>query len=334
MATIKEVSELAGVSLATVSRVVNNSGQVKAATREKVETAMKSLGYRPNFIARSLASSKSNTVGYVVPELHGSFFGDMLSGTEKRLKTADKHLFIAAGHSNEADEINAIESLLDRRCDALILHLEAVSNEYLIELANNGLDFVVVNRYIESIAERCVSLNNKLGGYLATQTLIQHGHKDIGYISGNLWKNDAAARFTGHRMALEEANIGFNRLLVFEGDFQAESGYNGMVNFLEGPILPSAVACGNDEMAYGAMQAIREQGFDIPKHISIIGFDNIEFSRFSFPRLSTINYPMDKIGDAAAGWVLYNIYGLGEQNKQQLFAPEFVSRDSIAILKD
>lgn len=334
MATIKEVSELAGVSLATVSRVVNNSGQVKVATREKVEEAMKTLGYRPNFIARSLASSKSNTVGYVVPELHGSFFGDMLSGTEKRLKKANKHLFIAAGHSNETDEINALESLLDRRCDALILHLEAVSNEYLVELAKEGLDFVVVNRYIESIAERCVSINNKLGGHQATQTLIQHGHKEIGYISGNLWKNDAADRFAGHRQALEEANIGFNRLLVFEGDFQAESGYNGMINFLKGAILPSAIACGNDEMAYGAMQAIREHGFDIPNHISIIGFDDIEFSRFTFPRLSTINYPMDKIGDAAAGWVLHNIYGEGGQNKQQVFAPEFVSRDSIAVLKD
>lgn len=334
MATIKDVSELAGVSLATVSRVVNNSGQVKAATREKVEAAMKSLGYRPNFIARSLASNKSNTVGYVVPELHGSFFGDMLSGTEKRLKKANKHLFIAAGHSNEADEISAIESLLDRRCDALILHLEAVSNEYLIDLANDGVKFAVVNRYIEPIADRCVSLNNTLGGYQATQTLIQHGHKDIGYISGNLWKNDAAARFAGHRRALEEANIGFNRLLVFEGDFQAESGYNGMINFLEGPIIPSSVACGNDEMAYGAMQAIREHGFDIPKHVSIIGFDNIKFSRFSFPRLSTINYPMDKIGDAAAGWVLHNVYGVGEKNKQQIFVPEFVSRDSIAVMKD
>lgn len=334
MATIKEVSELAGVSLATVSRVINKSDQVKDATKLKVEQAMQSLGYRPNFIARSLASNKSNTVGYVVPELHGPFFGDMLSGTEKRLKKANKHLFISAGHSNEVDEINAIESLLDRRCDALILHLEAVSNQYLVDLAGQGLQFVVVNRYIEEIADRCVCLNNRLGGYLATQTLIRHGHKDIAYISGDLWKNDAAARFNGHRQALEDAGIAFNRLLVFEGNFQAESGYNGMLGFLEGAVIPSGVACGNDEMAYGAMQAIREQGYDIPKHISIVGFDNIEFSQFSYPRLSTINYPMDKIGEAAASWILHHIYNEADKSKERIFDPEYVARDSIAVVKD
>lgn len=334
MATIKKVSELAGVSLATVSRVINNTGQVKQKTREKVEAAMQSLGYRPNFIARSLASNKSNTVGYVVPELHGTFFGDMLSATEKCLKQANKHMFISAGHSNEQDEINAIESLWDRRCDALILHLEAVSNEYLVELAESGLKFLVVNRFVEEIADRCVSINNKLGGYLATQELIRHGHTDIAYISGNLWKNDAAQRFAGHRQALAQAGIDFNRLLTFEGNFKSDSGYLGMIGFLEGPVLPTAVVCGNDEMAFGAMQAIREQGFDIPKHISVVGFDNIEYTRFTYPRLSTINYPMDRIGEAAASWVLHHVYDEVPKPELTLLDPEFVPRDSIAVVRE
>lgn len=334
MATIKEVSELAGVSLATVSRVINSSGQVKAKTREKVERAMKNLGYRPNFIARSLASSRSNTVGYVVPELHGSFFGDMLSATEKCLKLANKHMFISAGHSNEQDEINAIESLWDRRCDALILHLEAVSDEYLVELAQSGLTFLIVNRFIPDIAGQCVSINNKAGGYLATRELIRHGHRDIAYISGCLWKNDAAQRFAGHRQALTEAGIDFNRLLSFEGDFKSDSGYRGMINILEGSVLPTAVVCGNDEMAFGAMQAIREQGFDIPQHISVVGFDNIEYTQFTYPRLSTINYPMDKIGETAANWVLHHVYEETLKIEQQIFDPEFVPRDSIAVVRE
>lgn len=123
-------------------------------------------------------------------------------------------------------------------------------------------------------------------------------------------------------------------MLAFEGNFKSESGYNGMLNFLEGPVLPTAVVCGNDEMAFGAMQAIREQGFNIPEHISVVGFDNIEYSQFTYPRLSTINYPMDKIGEAAANWVLHHVYNEAEQSQEQLFDPDFVPRDSIAVVRD
>lgn len=333
MATIKQVSELAGVSLATVSRVINNTDQVKPGTKAKVEDAMKKLGYRPNFIAQSLASSKSNTVGYVVPELHGSFFGDMLSGTERLLKKANKHLFIAAGHSNEEDEIKAIESLLGRRCDALILHLEAVSNDYLVRLAKDNVDFVVVNRYIEAIAERCVSLDNVKGGYIATQSLIRHGHKDIAYISGSLWKSDAADRLKGHKLALKEAGLPFNRMRAFEGNFQASSGYEAMLSFLNSNKPPTAVACGNDEMAYGAADAIREKGLSIPDDISLVGFDNIEFSRFLHPKLSTVHYPMRAIGETAANWILSRIYGQGPFDATHIFVPELISRDSIGMVK-
>lgn len=333
MATIKQVSELAGVSLATVSRVINDTDQVKPATRAKVEDAMKKLGYRPNFIAQSLASNKSNTVGYVVPELHGSFFGDMLSGSELLLKKAKKHLFIAAGHSNEEDEISAIESLLGRRCDALILHLEAVSNDYLINLANDNVDFVIVNRYIPEIADRCISLDNVKGGYIATQTLIRYGHRDIAYISGSLWKSDAADRLSGHKQALQDAGIPYNRTRVFEGNFQASSGYEGMLSFLNSGKAPTAVACANDEMAYGAADAIRERGLSIPEDISLVGFDNIEFSRFSHPKLSTVNYPTRAIGETAANWILSRIYGQGPFDATHIFVPEMISRDSIAMIK-
>lgn len=333
MSTIKQVSELAGVSLATVSRVINNTDQVKAATRAKVEDAMKKLGYRPNFIAQSLASSKSNTVGYVIPELHGSFFGDMISGTEQLLKKAHKHMFIAAGHSNEEDEIKAIESLLGRRCDALILHLEAVSNDYLINLAKDKVEFVVVNRYIEEIGDRCVSLDNVRGGYIATQSLIRYGHRDIAYISGSLWKSDAADRLSGHKQALVDAGIPYNRLRMFEGNFQASSGYEGMLSFLGSGNPPTAVACANDEMAYGAADAIRESGLQIPDDISLVGFDNIEFSRFLHPKLSTVHYPMRDIGETAANWILSRIYGHGPFDATHIFMPELISRDSIAMAK-
>lgn len=333
MTTIKQVSEMAGVSLATVSRVINNTAQVKPHTRTRVEDAMKKLGYRPNFIAQSLASNKSNTVGYVVPELHGSFFGAMLSGSENILREASKHLIISAGHSSEQDEINAIEALLGRRCDALILHVEAVSNDYLIDLAKTET-FIVVNRYIEEIGKCCVGIDNIQGGYLATEALIKKGHRNIAYISGPLWKADASERLIGHKQALKNANIPLNKDWIVEGSFQAHSGHEHMAKLLHKYPEITSVACANDETAYGVCNAIREKGLSIPEDISVIGFDDIEFSEFTYPRLSTVHYPTREIGELAANWVLGKVYNQREYSDPSVITPHVVGRDSIAKPKN
>lgn len=167
MATIYEVSKLAGVSLATVSRVMNNNTPVRESTRKKVLAAMEQLGYRPNSLAQSLASNCSNSIGILVSELHGPFYGEMLTGIEAEFRAAGKHVIIAAGHSERSTEQDGIEFLLSRSCDALILHVEAVTDDYLIKLAQSDTPFVLLNRQIPAIAERCISLNNELGGYLA-----------------------------------------------------------------------------------------------------------------------------------------------------------------------
>ncbi len=135
MATIYEVSKLAGVSLATVSRVINKNSRVSDKTRQKVEDAMKELGYRPNSIAQSLASNRSNSVGILVSELHGPFFGQMMAGIEAELRAAGKHVIITTGHSEEDKEKDGIEFLISRNCDAIILHVEALSDDYLIDLS-------------------------------------------------------------------------------------------------------------------------------------------------------------------------------------------------------
>ncbi len=329
MATIKQVSELAGVSLATVSRVINNTGQVKPHTKERVDRAMKELGYRPNHIAQSLASNKSNTIGYVVPELHGAFFGAMLSPAEQILRNASKHVIISAGHSREADEIDAIESLRDRRCDALILHLEAVSNEYLINLAKEKVMFILVNRFIPEIAEHCISINNIQGAQAATEFVLSQGHKRIAYISGPQEKDDAVERLQGHKNALEKARIPFDENTVYPGNFQAHSGNEQTKKILEAMPDVTAIVCANDEMAYGALGAIREKGLSIPSDISVMGFDNVEFSEYTFPRLTTMHYSTRELGEQAARWVLANVYGQDIAFNTNQITPHLVLRDSI-----
>nr|WP_232365056.1 LacI family DNA-binding transcriptional regulator [Salinimonas marina] len=326
MVTIKQVSELAGVSSATVSRVINNADTVKEKTRKLVLNAMAELGYRHNTIAASLASNKTNTVGMVVPELHGSFFGAMMSGSEQVLRKASKHMFVVAGHSDDTMERQEIDALLSRRCDALILHVEAVSDEYLIGLAKQNVPIVVVNRYIEAIGDKCISLNNHLGGYLATQHLLDLGHRHIACITGALFKADGVNRLAGHKQALTKAGIKVDERLIEEGSFQAHTGETCMETILARQIPFTGVVCGNDEMATGAINVLRSHGLRVPEDISVVGYDNIDYASYLTPKLTTIDYPVRDIGQMAANWILNQAYGDGAQSLTPVLTPKLITR--------
>lgn len=331
MATIYEVSELAGVSLATVSRVMNGNARVSDKTRKKVTDAMSELGYRPNSIARSLASNCSNSVGLLVSELHGPFFGQMMSGVESELRSAGKHVIITTGHSEEEKEKDGIEFLISRNCDALILHVEAVSDEYLIELSKGKTPIYLVGRHVDAIAEHCISLDNELGGYLAAKYIIELGHKNIAYITGHQHKQDSPDRLKGHKRALAEHNITFNDDLYFIGDYKETGGSEGLKEILSKNIPFSALICANDEMASGAMTYAREHGLTLPDDLSVIGYDNVIFARYIYPKLTTISNPVNDMGHMAARLVLKQIYQQKKIEIQHLFEPELITRDSATL---
>ena len=328
MATIYQVSDLAGVSLATVSRVMNNNAKVSDKTKQKVLDAMKELGYRPNATARSLASNRSDSVGLLVSELHGPFFGQMMGGTESELRDAGKHVIITTGHCEEDKEIDGIEFLLSRNCDALILHVEAVSDEYLIALHKGKVPVVLINRYIEEMAESCITLDNTLGGYLMTKSVLEKGHREIAYISGPLWKDDSSKRLEGHKQALQEFNVPFNEQLIYQGDFTQDGGSNGLIALLDTGIPFSALVCANDEMASGVLATARQKGMDVPKSLSVTGFDNIIYAKLLFPTLSTIDYPIRKMGHMASKLILKEVYGQKNLEICHQFLPKLVERDS------
>ena len=329
MATIYEVSKLAGVSLATVSRVINNSGRVTEKTRRKVETAMRQLGYRPNSIAQSLASSRSNSVGILVPELHGPFFNTMLSGVEAELREAGKHVFITVGHSDETKELESIEFLVGRRCDALILHVDAVADPYLLKLNEEVVPVVLINRTLRGLAGRCINLNNTRGGYLATKALLERGHRSIACITGPRWKRDARQRLAGHRKALAEAGVKPDPRLLVEGDFQESGGREGMAALLRAGIPFTGLVCGNDTMAAGAIDAARDSGLSVPDDLSVVGFDNVTFARYMHPKLTTIDYPMVEMGQMAARIVLKDVYDIDGPEIRNVFEPKIVERQSV-----
>jgi LacI family transcriptional regulator len=330
MATIYEVSELAGVSLATVSRVLNDSTRVSDKTREKVLAAMRELDYRPNTVAQSLASNRSNCVGVLVSEVYGPIFGSLLAGIEDELSQAGKFTIFATGHSDADKEREAIRFLISRNCDALILHVEALSDEYLLEQRKGELPFVLVNRVVPGMEAGCFALDNEKGGYEATKMLLDMGHRKIAYISGPLAWRDARDRLAGHKRALQEHGQRFDERLLVEGDYREITGSNAMTQLLQQGIPFSAVACANDDMAAGAVEMIRGRGMSIPDDLSIVGFDNAPVSRYLYPKLSTVNFPTSDIGRMAAHWVLQNVYDQNGTEIKHLFKPSLVERGSTA----
>ena len=333
MANIYEVAELAGVSLATVSRVITPGAKVSEKTRQKVLSAMKQLGYRPNSIAQSLATRSSNSVGVLVSELHGPFYGAMLSAIEETLRAAGKFVLVAAGHSKEEQEREAIRFLVSRNCDALIVHVEALPDKFLVEHNQKSTPLVVVNRKVRGLNDRCFSLTNELGGYLAAQSLLRLKHKKIAYISGPLDFVDAQQRLAGHKRALAEACVAFDARLLHEGDYHETGGSDALTHLFDTGIPFSAVICANDDMAAGAMAAAHDRGLRLPDELSIVGFDNAPISRYVYPKLSTVHYPIADMSLMAARWVLRNVYEQETPEVQQLFEPSFIARDSVARAK-
>jgi len=329
MATIYEVSKLAGVSLATVSRVINKNSRVSDKTRQKVMDAVAELGYRPNSIAQSLASNRTNSVGILVSELDGPFFGQMMAGIESELRAAGKHVIITTSHSEEEKEKEGIEFLISRNCDAIIIHVEAVSDEYLIALCKGDTPVYLMSRYVDEISENCISLDNELGGYLATKSVIDQGHSEIAYIGGPRFKADSKLRLAGHHRALAEYNIPFSDTLYFEGDFSEKGGSDGLNHFMLCKSNFSVIICANDEMAAGTITYAREKGLSLPEELSVIGFDNIIFSQHTYPKLTTIDNPVHLMGHMAAKLVLKNTYQQKNISITHSFEPTLITRDSV-----
>lgn len=327
MPTIYQVAERAGVSLSTVSRVLNGKASVNKVLKERVEKAVKELNYRPNSVARSLANNRTDSVGVLVPELNAPFFGDLMQAVESTLRAADKHVIISVGRNCLETEKDAVEFLISRNCDALIMHAEALPDEYLLELNQSKLPVALVNRQVEGLPDACTSLDNEKGGYLATRHLLELGHKDIAYISGPTDKCDASLRLEGHKRALSEAGLPINPQLIFNGDYSEEDGKIGLLELMARDVPFTALVCANDWMASGAISCARDLGMSLPHDLSVVGFDDVVFAHHVFPRLTTVSNPIAEMAEMSAKYILNKVYGQAN-NVQLYFEPSLVVRES------
>lgn len=332
MATIKEVSRLAKVSMATVSRVLNGTVPVAEPTRVRVLEAVEQLGYQPNVFARGLATNRSNGIGVVVNDVASPYFGPMLGGIESVVEAYGMHLMVLSGHAKASAEQEALQFLLQRRADALIVHVECVSDYELIKLASESLPLVIVGRYVNELANQCVYLNNEAGGYLLTRYLIENGHRRIAHVAGPQAIYDSRARLQGYRRALEGAGIPFDEALIVEADFQEEGGRLATHRLLDRRLNFSALFAGNDQMAAGALTAFREAKLDVPNDVSLVGYDDVLLARYLYPALTTVRQPMAEMGQAAAQLVLAALNGADSKEVRRKFEPTLVVRDSVKTL--
>jgi len=299
MITIRDVAKQAGVSVATVSRVLNNASSSEKA-RLAVQSAVEKLGYSPNANAQALASQNTDTIGVVVTDVTDSFFAILVKAVDQVAAEYGKSILIGIGYHHAEKERNAIEILLRKRCSCLVVHSKALSDEELKHYLDHVSGMVIINRSIVGYEHRCVSLDNQRGTFLATEALIKLGHKKIGYIGSNHLINDEVERKQGYLTALAQYGLQIIDDAIIQNAPDFEGGEAAMVDLLSYHSDLTAIVAYNDSMAAGALSVLHENNINVPRQFSIIGFDDMPIARHIVPKLTTIRYPIDLMANYAA----------------------------------
>lgn len=301
MATRDQVAQLAGTSPSVVSYVVNEGPRpVSQATRQKVLDAIAQLDYRPNSLARALRVKKTLALGLIVPDSSNPFFAALVQAIEDVAYENGYTLLIGNASNNETREINYVRAFAERQVDGLVLISSTTSPSSLEELQKVNLPVVIVDRLVdEEFPVSMVVADNEAGGYIATEHLLSHGHTKIACLGGPSDLTPSADRFRGWQRATEQSSLYLEPNLLVKSNFDSQSAYEATKLLLNSQSDITALFASTDTQAFGALRAIRETGRRIPKDFAIVSFDDIAESAFSFPPLTTIKQPIDKMAKLA-----------------------------------
>ena len=329
MANMRDVAEKAGVSISTVSHVVNETRFVSEETRNKVIAAMDALSYQPNRLARSLRrkDKRTHTLGLLIPDNMNPFFAEVSRGIEDASFAANYNVFLCNSDNHPEKELDYIEVLVGKQIDGIIL-VSTGTTDSLKLLKRRKIKVVVVDRQIGETNYDSVMLDNDLGGYLATKYLIELGHERIGCITGPSSLTPSGNRVQAYRRALEEAHIPIDESLILQGDFRSQSGYLQMTKLLNLSTSPTAIFACNDMMAVGVIRAINEQNLKVPEDISVIGFDDIALTSYLTPKLTTIVQPSYEMGMVAAEILIERIQSPNASPINEVLLPSLAERES------
>jgi LacI family transcriptional regulator len=304
--TIEDIARQAGVSPSTVSRVLNGSKRVAEDKRVLVLAAVEQHQYRPNAMARGLVRGRSMTVGVLVQDIVSPFFAQMVLGVEQGLDPASYRPMLTTTHwrtENQDDETRALQQLLERRVDGVIVFAGRIPDDQLRGFAER-IPMIVVARRVAGLESQCIYIDNQAGAYRATRYLLGLGHRRIAHISGPLDHPDAIDRLAGYRRALAEAGVSVDERLIVVGQFTEASGLSGVEELLARGERFTGVFAANDQTAYGAMLGLFNHGYRIPADVSLVGFDDQFLSAYTLPPLTTMRQPVIEMGRAAAEGML------------------------------
>ncbi|NEW05397.1 LacI family transcriptional regulator [Paenibacillus sp. SYP-B3998] len=322
--SIFDVAKKSGLSVVTVSRVINQAGTVREKNRQKVLQVMKELDYRPNAAARSLARGKTGIIGLAITTLNDSFLDAVVKEINDRL--AEKGYFLALSISTEVFSSFDKSMFQEDRVDGVIMLSPIHEDQYVMELKKKKIPFVMLDNQNVHPSVSSVIVDNYKGGYEATKHLIELGHKEIAHISGPEPFLSSSERKRGFESAMQDA--GLNPSWIVRGDFSITSGYEVTNRWIQAGKLPSAVFAADDLTAFGVMDACKNAGYQVPRDISIIGFDDQIFSAEFRPRLTTVRQPAAKMGKHGVDLLLKWIDGTVKRGATVQLEPELIIRES------
>jgi LacI family transcriptional regulator len=329
--TVADIAREAGVSMMTVSRVINNKGDVSAATRQRVQEVVERLGYRPSGIARSLATQHTGTIGLVVPDVSNPFFADVVRGVEQVAYTGGYNVFLCNTEEDPQRELDILKSLEEKRVDGMVLvtRLEA---HLLRSVLERQPAVVLVNRRQArkkgAPAAVAVLLDDVGGGRAVTQHLLGRGHRAIGYLAGPVTSYSGSERGRGYRMALEAAGIPYNPDWSRHCPPTVQGGHEAARELMLSHPDLTALYCYNDLVAVGVLQACAELGRAVPDDLAVAGSDDIPLAALVTPPLTTCRAPRYELGGQAVRLLINQIRGCPDECKEIMFPLELVIRAS------
>jgi LacI family transcriptional regulator len=327
--TIAQIAQVAGVSVPTVSKVLNGRLDVSPQTREHVERIIEEYGFVRNRAARALRKGKTGLVDLVVPSLDDDYFLPILQGVEQVLKEAGVRLVLTSTSYEPEQEQQWMETITDRSTDGILLVLP--SDAAIECLSRHSIPFVVIhNQGGLPGTVPSVTITSWEGGFAATNHLVKLGHQRIAYIGKNVRAMDAVERFAGYRAALELANIPLDPALLCEGEFTIEEGYLATKALMTLQHPPTAIFAGNDRHAIGVYRALHERGKTIPNDVSVIGFDNLPSTELMHPPLTSVHVPRLELGRVATTMLLRLIAGEHLDATRIILPTHLVERQSCA----
>jgi len=335
MTTLRDVANRAGVSIGSVSAVINRTAPVSTMLRQRVMAAIEELGYAPDGVARSLKTGRTRTVGLVIPDITNPLFAALAATIERACDAAGYALVLCATADDPEKELRHLRLMRTQRADGLILVLSGVepgNAEAIRRLVT--MPAVLVDRTLRGLADYdSVTLDNRAASRLAVEHMIRSGHRRIGIVTGRPGISISTERFEGYREALAEAGVPFTEDLVACGDFHIETAMQATAALLRRRPRPTAIFSTSNLTTIGVMRAVAEQGFRCPADVSVAGIDDFEWSTAFSPRLTAVVQPVQAIGERAVECLLARLDGRPPAAPvHQVFAPQLVVRDSCRVI--